>query len=168
MAGWTGSVFVFWDIHATSLRCACANSKLSFDVMSRPRPPCRSRVASYRLRWAHSSRRAAKNLAAIRDAQPMTLGGKKVVVLAEDGYEDLELWVPYYRLLEAGAGVTLAGHQKRGYASKHSYPCEVDTTVGALDPKEFHAGIIPGGGPGPHRIPRAQEVLDVRPTIGPA
>src|SRR2546427_10540387 len=56
MAGWTGSVFVFWDIHATSLRCACANSKLSFDVMSRPRPPRRSRDASYRLRWADSSR----------------------------------------------------------------------------------------------------------------
>src|SRR5438445_10262080 len=86
MAGWTGSVFVFWDIHATSLRCACANSKLSFDVMSRPRRPRRSRDASYRLRWARSSRGAAKNLAAARDARPMTLGGKKVGVLAEDGY----------------------------------------------------------------------------------
>src|SRR5919198_5795695 len=34
IAGWTGSVFVFCDIHATSRRCACAKSKLSFDVMA--------------------------------------------------------------------------------------------------------------------------------------
>src|SRR2546426_12524862 len=161
MAGWTGSVFVFCDIHAPSLRCACANSKLSFDVMSRPRRPRRSRDASYRLRWARSSRGAAKNLAAARDARPMTLGGKKIVVLAEDGYEDLELWVPYYRMLEAGADVILAGHEKRTYASKHSYPCEVDTTVGALDAKEFDAVIIPGGAAGPRPVPRAKEDLPV-------
>src|SRR5256712_3232876 len=160
MAGWTGSVFVFWDIHATSLRCACANSKLSFDVMSRPRRPRRSRDASYRLWCALSSRRAAKNLAVARDARPMTLGGKKVVVLAEDGYEDLELWVPYYRMLEAGADVVLAGHEKRTYASKHSYPCEVDTTAGALEAEEVGAVVIPGGVAGPHRLPRPKEVLD--------
>src|SRR2546425_8808259 len=160
MAGWPGSVFVFCDIHATSLRCACANSKLSFDVMSRPRRLRRSRDASYRLRWAPSSRGAAKNLAAARNARPMTLGGKKVVVLAEDGYEDLELWVPYYRMLEAGADVILAGHEKRTYASKHSDPCEVDTTVEALDPKEVDAVIIPGGVAGPGRLRRHKEVLD--------
>src|SRR3989441_5623256 len=152
MAGWTGSVFVFWDIHATSLRWACANSKLSFDVMSRPRLPRRSRDASYRLRWAYTLRGAAKNLASARDARPMTLGGKKVVVLAEDGYEDLELWVPYYRMLEAGADVVLAGHEKRTYTSKHSYPCEGDTTVGALDPKEVECGIHPGGVAGTDRL----------------
>ncbi len=30
----------------------------------------------------------------------MTLGGKRVLGFAEDGYEDLELWVPVYRPLE--------------------------------------------------------------------
>src|SRR2546427_9245576 len=95
----------------------------------------------------------------------MTLGGKKVVVLAEDGYEDLELWVPYYRMLEAGADVVLAGHEKRTYASKHSYPCEVDTTVGALDAKEFDAVIIPGGVAGPDRLRRHKEVPNFVPTM---
>src|SRR3989442_14136815 len=107
MAGWTGSVFVFCDIHATSLRCACANSKLSFDVMSRPRRPRRSRDDSYRLRWAPSSRGAAKNLAAARDAPPMKLGGEKDVVLAEDEYDDLALWGPYYRVPETRPGVVI-------------------------------------------------------------
>ncbi|MGZ3514926.1 MAG: protease, partial [Thermodesulfobacteriota bacterium] len=30
----------------------------------------------------------------------MKLKGKKVILLAENNYEDLELWVPYYRLKE--------------------------------------------------------------------
>src|SRR5438445_3632593 len=102
----------------------------------------------------------ARNLTAVRDGPPMTLGGKKVVVLAEDGYEDLELWVPYYRMLEEGAGVVLAGHEKRTYASKHTYPSEVDITVASLDAKDFDAVIIPGGVAGPDRLRRHREVLD--------
>lgn len=91
----------------------------------------------------------------------MTLGGKRAVVLAEDGYEDLELWVPYYRLLEEGAEVVLAGHEKQTYSSKHGYPCEVDATVASLNPKEFDAVVIPGGVAGPDRLRRHREVLDL-------
>ena len=90
----------------------------------------------------------------------MTLAGKKVAVLVDDGYEDLELWVPYYRLLEAGAEVVLAGHEKRVYASKHTYPCEVDATVGSLKSEVFDGVIIPGGVQGPDKLRRHNEVLD--------
>ena len=105
-------------------------------------------------------RGAARNLAAVCDAAGMTLGGKKVVVLVDDGHEDVELWVPYYRMLETGAEVVLAGHEKRTYASKHSYPCEVDATVASLNPKEFDAVIIPGGVAGPDRLRQHKDVLD--------
>src|SRR3990170_7807233 len=91
----------------------------------------------------------------------MTLGEKRAVVLAENGYEDLELWVPYYRLLEEGAEVVLAGHEKQTYSSKHGYPCEVDATVASLNPKEFDAVVIPGGVAGPDRLRRHREVLDL-------
>ena len=37
----------------------------------------------------------------------MSLAGNRVALLAEDLYEDPELWYPYYRLLEAGAEVYL-------------------------------------------------------------
>ena len=90
----------------------------------------------------------------------MTLGGKRIVEFAEDGYEDLELWVPYYRLIEEGAEVVLAGHEKRTYNSKHSYPCEVDAAAADLRPKDFDAVVIPGGVAGPDKMRRHKEILD--------
>ena len=90
----------------------------------------------------------------------MTLGGKRIVEFAEDGYEDLELWVPYYRLIEEGSEVVLAGHEKRTYNSKHSYPCEVDAAAADLRPKDFDAVVIPGGVAGPDKMRRHKEVLD--------
>jgi len=96
----------------------------------------------------------------VRDTGVMTLGGKRVVVLAEDGHEDLELWYPYYRLLEEGAEVLIAGHEKRVYSSKHNYACEVDTTVEGLRAKDFDAVVIPGGEIGPDRLRRHKDVLE--------
>src|SRR5216117_4513248 len=86
-----------------------------------------------------------RNLPAVRLRPSMSLGGRRIVVLAEDGYEDLELWVPYYRLIEEGAEGILAGHEKRIYSSKHSYPCEVDMAAADLKSKDFDAVVIPGG-----------------------
>jgi protease I len=77
----------------------------------------------------------------------------------EDGHEDLELWVPYYRLLEEGAEVVLAGHEKRIYSSKHSYPCDVDAAVADLKAKDFDAVVIPGGVAGPDKMRRHNEIL---------
>ena len=34
----------------------------------------------------------------------MRLKGKKIAVLIEQQYQDLEVWVPYFRLKEEGAG----------------------------------------------------------------
>lgn len=90
----------------------------------------------------------------------MTLKGKTVVVLVEDGYEDLELWYPYYRLVEEGAHVALAAHDKRVYSSKHGYPCEVDAKVADLKVREVDAVVIPGGVAGPDRMRRHKDVID--------
>lgn len=90
----------------------------------------------------------------------MTLAGKRVVVLAEDGYEDLELWYPTYRLTEEGAEVVVAGHEKRSYASKHGYPVEATMAASSLRAEDFDAVVIPGGVAAPDRMRRHQEVLD--------
>jgi len=74
------------------------------------------------------------------------LSGKRVVVLAGDDYEDLELWYPKLRLEEAGAAVTLASREEpRIFHGKHGYPCRSDTTVAGLRPADFDGIVLPGG-----------------------
>jgi protease I len=100
-----------------------------------------------------------KDLASMGVRVLMTLNGRRIAVLVDDGYEDVELWVPYYRLVEEGAEVVLAGHEKRIYSSKHTYPCEVDKVAADLKAKDFDAVVIPGGVAGPDNMRRHKEIL---------
>ncbi len=76
----------------------------------------------------------------------MELTGKKIAVLAEDVYEDLELWYPVLRMREAGADVVVVGTgTKNTYESKHGYPVKVDIAADAVKPEDYAAVIVPGG-----------------------
>ena len=76
----------------------------------------------------------------------MRLKGKKVVLLAENNYEDLELWVPYYRLKEEGAVVTIVGTgSSQTYTSKHGYPVQVNKEAKEIDVSQYDGVVIPGG-----------------------
>ena len=91
----------------------------------------------------------------------MDLTGKRVAVLAEDTYEDLELWYPALRLREAGAAVTIVGTgSKKTYASKHGYPVTVDTQADRVFYSDFDAVIIPGGW-APDVLRRYESVLKI-------
>jgi protease I len=89
----------------------------------------------------------------------MELEGKNVVILADDIYEDMELWYPKIRLTEAGANVTVAGIEKRTYKGKHGYPVEADAEIAALSPKDFDCVVVPGGY-APDRLRRSEAVLE--------
>jgi protease I len=87
------------------------------------------------------------------------LPGARVVVLAGDEYEDLELWYPKLRLEEAGAVVTLASRDEpRTFLGKHGYPCRSDTTVAGLVAADFDGIILPGGWM-PDALRRDRDVL---------
>jgi len=76
----------------------------------------------------------------------MTLEGKRVAVLAENLYQDLELWYPLLRMREAGAEVEVVGTgSAKTYASKHGYEVEVDTSADEVSAADFDAIVIPGG-----------------------
>jgi len=76
----------------------------------------------------------------------MELDGRKVAILAEDLYEDLELWYPYYRLKEAGAEVKVVGSGRaETFTSKHGYPVKPDLTSDQARASDFDAVVIPGG-----------------------
>jgi protease I len=89
------------------------------------------------------------------------LTGKQVLIFIEDIYEDLELLYPKYRLIEAGAGVTVAGPEKdRVYRGKNGYPCKSDATYDHLNAVNFDALVIPGGF-APDKLRRSDKVLDL-------
>jgi len=90
----------------------------------------------------------------------MELEGKRIAILAEDQFEDLELWYPLLRMREAGADVDVVGMPGvEVYHGKHDYPARVDVAVDEVSADAFDAVIIPGGY-APDRMRRHQPLLD--------
>lgn len=76
----------------------------------------------------------------------MELKGKCIAILAEDNYQELELWYPLLRFQEAGAKVTVVGREKgRIHTSKHGYEVKADIAADEANPQDYDAVIIPGG-----------------------
>ena len=96
------------------------------------------------------------------------LSGTRVLVLAADLFEDMELLYPVARLQEEGVAVTVAGlddqpvHGKKGYG-----PLAVDTTVDNVAAADFEALVIPGGF-APDKLRRSETVLDLVRTFDTA
>jgi len=71
---------------------------------------------------------------------------KRFLFFVDDVYEDLELWYPKLRLIEAGAHVTVAGPKADAvYEGKHGYPCKADAAIGEMSSDEFAGVVLPGG-----------------------
>lgn len=76
----------------------------------------------------------------------MTLKGKKIGILAENLYQDQELWYPYFRMKEEGAEVLIIGSGSSDtYNSKYGFPVTCDTAADRISPQELSCLIIPGG-----------------------
>lgn len=70
---------------------------------------------------------------------------RRVVILVEDMYNELEFWYPFYRLKEAGAEVVVVSGTSGEYKSKTGLPCRADTGADQIHVGDFDAIIIPGG-----------------------
>jgi len=76
----------------------------------------------------------------------MEIQSKKVIILVEEMYNDLEFWYPYYRLKEAGVQVVVVGSARVDqYVGKSGIPCKPDATADEISSADFHGIIIPGG-----------------------
>ena len=71
---------------------------------------------------------------------------KKGAILIEDLYNELEFWVPFYRMLEAGVEMTVVGPKAGAtYKSKIGMAATSDAAAGDLNGADFDLVIIPGG-----------------------
>lgn len=74
------------------------------------------------------------------------LAGKRVLFFTGDIYEDLELWYPKLRLIEAGAETVIAGEKSdQLYAGKNGYPCTSDARIDDMESGDFDGLVVPGG-----------------------
>ena len=89
----------------------------------------------------------------------MSVPGKRVAVLVEQQYQEMEVWYPVYRLREAGCVVRLVGPKANTtYASKLGYPVTSDTAAADVTAADFDALVIPGGF-APDYLRRSEAVL---------
>ena len=78
-----------------------------------------------------------------------TLKGKKVAIITENGFEEVELTSPRKALEDAGAEVEIVSPQKdkvKAWAHDHwSIELPVDVNIEDADPNDYDALMIPGG-----------------------
>lgn len=88
------------------------------------------------------------------------LAGKKIAVLVEDGFEDLELWYPVLRLREAGAEVDVIGTGSAAeYRGKYGLSCPAEKNIAAVTAADYDGLIVPGGW-APDKLRRYGNILD--------
>ena len=75
----------------------------------------------------------------------LPLNGKKIALLVAEGVEDLEYYVTYMRLQEAGADVVGAGLDLKTLHGKNGLEIRPDVTIESLDSNGLFALVLPGG-----------------------
>ena len=74
------------------------------------------------------------------------MAAKRVAIIVDEMYQVLEVWYPYYRLVEAGLEVNLvAAEAKKQYHSKEGYPCVSEIAAGLARAGDYDCMVVPGG-----------------------
>ncbi len=66
--------------------------------------------------------------------------------MVDQAYQEMEVWVPLYRLREAGAEVITVGATAGAtYPSKLGYPCTATKSYDEVSADQFDGIVVPGG-----------------------
>jgi len=93
----------------------------------------------------------------------MTKSQKRAAILTADKFEDMEVYYPLFRLLEAGWQVDVAAPKKVEISGEHGYSIMPAKAIDEINPDDYDLLIIPGGSPegAPatvRKIRKAQEI----------
>lgn len=84
----------------------------------------------------------------------------KALIMSADHFEDSELLVPYYRLLEEGLEVDVCAVRRGRISGKHGYEVSADVALHEVDPAGYDILILPGG-QAPAALRREPAALDI-------
>lgn len=72
---------------------------------------------------------------------------KKAIILTADKFEDMELFFPWFRLMEEGWHVDIAAPKVVEISGENGYTLTPDLAIDNVDPEKYDLLIIPGGSP---------------------
>jgi protease I len=71
----------------------------------------------------------------------------RALILTANEFEDMELFFPYFRLLEEGAEVDIAAPQTGLIHGEHGYSMRITKTIAEVNPEQYDILLVPGGFP---------------------
>jgi protease I len=69
----------------------------------------------------------------------------RALIVSANGFEESELLVPYYRLLEEDLEVDVAAPRRGAIAGKHGYKVHVSLALREVRPERYDLLVVPGG-----------------------
>jgi len=84
----------------------------------------------------------------------------KVLIISADKFEDSELLVPYYRMIEEGYNVDIASMKKGKIRGKRGYEVEANKAIKDVNSEDYDFLILPGG-TAPGEIRNEQKALAI-------
>ena len=81
--------------------------------------------------------------------------------MVDTGFEDLELYYPKLRLIEAGHQVRVATPDGKPRTGKHEYTVAADLSMNDVDVGSFDALVVPGGSRSPEQLRTQEDALRV-------
>ncbi len=69
----------------------------------------------------------------------------KCLIISADNFEDVELLVPYYRMIEEGIETDIASISRGKIKGKKGHEVEVNKAFEEINPEDYDILIIPGG-----------------------
>ncbi|HVK10820.1 MAG TPA: type 1 glutamine amidotransferase domain-containing protein [Gemmataceae bacterium] len=88
---------------------------------------------------------------------------KALFLIAED-FDDIQFFVPYFRLREGGGTVTIVSPDEDEVVGQHGYVITPDMPIQNVTPSDYDVLVIPGGR-SPERLRLNEEAVDLTRTF---
>lgn len=83
----------------------------------------------------------------------------KALIITANDFEDMEVFYPYYRLLEEGIEVEIVSDDSQKIKGKHGYEITIEKKIDDINPEDYELLILPGG-KAPSKLRENEKILN--------